>query len=103
MQGEMWAFAEIAFGLACSCFPILPRLYQHVSAVAPYTAGTAATVNPATMANDVTGGARGGGWHDGRKGTKGKSEWVHLNDKEGAGGRVKSRDEESLEGAVDGR
>lgn len=37
MRGAMWAFAELACGLLCSCFPILPRLYQHISAIAPYT------------------------------------------------------------------
>jgi len=29
--------AELAFGLLCGCFPIIPRLYQHFTAIIPYT------------------------------------------------------------------
>lgn len=34
-QSVLWATAEIAFGLMCSCLPILPRLYQHLASIAP--------------------------------------------------------------------
>ena len=34
-QSVMWAAAEVAFGLKCSCLPILPRLYQHLASIAP--------------------------------------------------------------------
>lgn len=29
--------AELAFALICSCLVVLPRLYQHLTSVAPYT------------------------------------------------------------------
>ena len=29
--------AELAFGLLCGCLPIIPRLYQHIASVPPYS------------------------------------------------------------------
>ena len=36
MQSVLWSYSEISFAIICSCFPILPRLYQHLAAIPPY-------------------------------------------------------------------
>ena len=98
MQGEMWAFAEIAFGLACSCFPILPRLYQHISAVTPYTAGT---IEEGTARDHARTLRRANGERE-RKQKEKEATWIHLDDGHGKGWRKKSQDEELLDSAVEG-
>ena len=35
--------AELAFGLLCGCFPIIPRLYQHLTSISPYNKNSTAT------------------------------------------------------------
>ena len=49
-QSVLWATAEVAFGLMCSCFPILPRLYQHLASVAPLST----SLNPVMHYEDST-------------------------------------------------
>ena len=36
LQTSLWATAELAFGLICSCLVVLPRLYQHFCDITPY-------------------------------------------------------------------
>lgn len=72
--------AELACGLICSCLPILPRLYQHVSAIAPYTAhhGSSAQAlqDPETKASFSHAARRGLA-----KSSKRGGDWIHLDDK----------------------
>jgi hypothetical protein len=74
------SMAELACGLLCSCLPFLPRLYQHVSAIAPYTAhhGSSAQAlqDPETKAS-VSHAARRGLSKSNKRG----GDWIHLDDK----------------------
>ena len=33
----MWSESELCFALLCGCFPVMPRLYQHLTSFTPYT------------------------------------------------------------------
>ena len=35
-QSSLWAFAEVSFGIICSCGYVLPRLYKHLAAIPAY-------------------------------------------------------------------
>lgn len=111
MQGVMWAFAEIAFGLACSCFPILPRLYQHVSGITPYSGGTADEGLQDRSTKASTSAAAKQGAHWGSKNKEKGGNWIHLDDRN-IGGlpprttvEVEQRtvDEDAVEDAVEGK
>lgn len=107
--GVMWAFAEIAFGLACSCFPILPRLYQHVSAVAPYSTSAQGLQNETTKASVSAAAKQGTHW--GNNGRDKGGQWIHLDDRNVPGlpsrttvdVQQRSGDDDALEDAVEGK
>lgn len=111
MQGEMWAFAEIAFGLACSCLPILPRLYQHMSSISPYTGGTSdhRFQDPSTKPSLSVAAQHAAHW--GGKGRENGGNWIHLDDRilPGLPQRTtvelqqRTKDEDAVEDAVEGK
>ena len=111
MQSKMWAFAEIAFGLACSCLPILPRLFQHVSSVTPYTRGTSDDTlqDPSTKPSVPTAAQQAAQWRS--KGREKGGNWIHLDDRNVTGLPERTalelqqwtEDEEALENAVEGK
>ena len=84
MGGILWAYAEIACGLLCSCLPIIPRLYQDLFSTSPsHTSNTTArkalaerSKGSASVAED-----RHGKWvgFDSRRQQKG--DWIHLDDR----------------------
>ena len=77
------SFAELACGLLCSCLPILPRLYQHISAIAPYTnrhgSDQAALADDAETRATIEKAAKTG-LSKSKKG-RGGGDWIHLDDK----------------------
>ena len=85
--------AEIAFGLLCSCFIVLPRLYQHFCDITPHTiAHDSGTADP-----------RAGVSSNG----KSKRQWVQLEEQADRarrkfGREARTGDEEAVDVAVDG-
>lgn len=39
IKGVMWATAELALAITCSCLPVTPRLFQHLLAITPGNSG----------------------------------------------------------------
>ncbi|CAF9925643.1 hypothetical protein IMSHALPRED_006739 [Imshaugia aleurites] len=66
-QGVLWAIAEIACGLLCSCLVVLPRLYQHLASITPHK-GDSATLARA-MADQNT------------PEPQSKRDWIQLQDR----------------------
>ena len=92
MQTTLWATAEIAFGLLCSCLVVLPRLYQHFCDILPYR------TNSSKSDKDVRSQITSHG--------KTKREWVQLEAKASEDRKAFSKearlgDEEALDAAVD--
>ncbi|KAF6239014.1 hypothetical protein HO173_002886 [Letharia columbiana] len=98
IKSILWVDAEIACGLLCSCLVVLPRLYQHLSSVAPNGRNGGLTHGMADQSTRVNAPSR-----------RLRSQWVHL---DGMGspqsptqahkvGR-NGTDEEALENAVEG-
>ena len=81
MQTNMWAFAEISFGLAASCMPIVPRLYQQISSVTPYTKDTPRNTwpNPTSKASVSNTAHQAAHWGSQQRDKGG--DWIHLDDR----------------------
>ncbi len=92
MQTTLWATAEIAFGLMCSCLVVLPRLYQHFCDITPYK------TNPSSNDKDIRSHVKSNGIT--------KREWVKLEAKASQDRKTFSRearlgDEEALDAAME--
>ena len=92
MQTTLWATAEIAFGLMCSCLVVLPRLYQHFCDITPYKTNNSST-NKDTRSQAASHG-------------KTKREWVQLEaqasqEQKAFAKEARLGDEEALDAAVE--
>ena len=92
MQTNLWATAEVAFGLMCSCLVVLPRLYQHFCEITPYKTND-------TSAAEYT---RNNTTSHGRT----KREWVQLEaqatkDQKSYGRMARLEDEQALDAAME--
>ena len=90
LQTSLWATAELAFGLLCSCLVVLPRLYQHFCDITPYK------TNPDTTDNDPRTQMASNG--------RTKREWVQLEakaakDQSAFSKEARLPDEEALDAA----
>ena len=111
MQGEMWAFAEIAFGLTCSCFPILPRLYQDAPSTNSYNGEILGTdlQDPSAKNSITVAASQAARW--GSKGRENGGNWIHLDDRNvpGLPARTtvdvehRTMDEDAVKDAVEGK
>ena len=105
----MWGFAEMAFGIVCSCLPILPRFYQHISAVTPYAKGQHNTTLVGPSARDSISPAAQQAIER-NKGSNGGN-WIHLDDRDvpempertTVDVQQRTKDEDTLEEAVEAK
>lgn len=99
VPATLWADAEIACGLLCSCLVILPRLYQHLSSIVPYGGNDTPAQGLADRSTRFNPSSR-----------KSRGHWVQLDGlaspRSPSQAREEGRnggDEPALENAVDGK
>ena len=94
-----------------SCFPILPRLYQHVASVTPYNSGTSGKAIQDHRTKTSVSAAAKQGSHWGNKGRENGGNWIHLDDRNipGIPARTtvdveqRTKDDDAMEEAVEGK